>query len=73
MTLAGYFLGQIAFIRENVDLIFVAAVAVVVLGLTVPAVMHLLQRHKKGITAAESDAAVDEAADGIAESDPKTV
>ncbi len=73
VTLAGYFLGQIAFIRENVDLIFVAAVAVVVLGLTVPAVMHLLQRHKKGITPAESDAAVDEAADGIAESDPKTV
>jgi membrane-associated protein len=73
VTLAGYFLGQIAFIRENVDLIFVAAVAVIVLGLVVPAAMHLLQKRKKGITAAESDAAVDDAAEGIAESDAKTV
>jgi membrane-associated protein len=73
VTLAGYFLGQIAFIRDNVDLIFLAAVGVVVLGLVVPAVMHLVQRRRKGITAAESDAAVDDAADGIAESDAKTI
>ena len=30
VTLAGYFLGQIEFIKDNVDLIFLAAVAVVV-------------------------------------------
>lgn len=65
VTLAGYFLGQITFIRENVDLIFVAAVAVVVAGLVVPAVMHMVQRRKKGLTPAESDNAVDDAAQGI--------
>ena len=73
VTLAGYFLGRIAFIRENVDLIFVAAVAVVVAGLVVPAVMHMVQRRKKGVTAAQSDAAVDDAAEGIAENDAKRV
>lgn len=73
VTLAGYFLGQIQFIRDNVDLIFLAAVGVVVLGLVIPAAMHVLQRRKKGITAAESDDAVDAAVEGIAESDAKTV
>ena len=72
VTLAGYFLGQIQFIRDNVDLIFLAAVGVVVLGLVIPAVTHLVQR-RRGITPAESDAAVDDAADGIAENDAKTV
>ncbi|MEP6979403.1 MAG: VTT domain-containing protein [Nakamurella sp.] len=71
VTLAGYFLGQIAFIRDNVNLIFVAAVGVVVLGLVVPAAMHLIQRRKKSITPAESDEAVDAAADGIVESDAR--
>lgn len=73
VTLAGYFLGGIPFIAENVDLIFVAAVAVVVLGLVVPAVMHTVQKRKKGITPAESDDAVDNAAEGIVERDAKTV
>ena len=72
VTLAGYFLGQIAFIRDNVDLIFVAAVGVVVAGLVVPAIMHLVQRRRKGISAAESDEAVETAAEGIADSDATT-
>ena len=72
VTLAGYFLGQIQFIRDNVDLIFLAAVGVVVLGLVIPAVMHVIQR-RRGITPAESDAAVEDAAEGIAENDAKTV
>ncbi len=73
VTLAGYFLGRIDFIRNNIDLIALAAVGVVVAGLVIPAVMHLVQRRSKGITAAQSDDAVDSAADGITESDAKTV
>ncbi|AZI59094.1 DedA family protein [Nakamurella antarctica] len=46
VTLAGYFLGKIAFVRENVDLIFVGAVAVVILGVAVPAIIHMLARRK---------------------------
>ena len=49
VTLAGYFLGQIPFVAKNVDLIFIAAVGVVVLGIAVPAIMHLLQRRRNSL------------------------
>jgi membrane-associated protein len=49
VTLAGYFLGQIPFVAKNVDLIFIAAVGVVVLGVAVPAIMHLFQRRRKSL------------------------
>ena len=41
VTVAGYFLGQIPFIADNVDLILIGAVVVVVLVSAVPAVLHL--------------------------------
>jgi membrane-associated protein len=41
VTVAGYFLGQIQFIADNVDLILIGAVVVVVLVSAVPALMHL--------------------------------
>jgi membrane-associated protein len=47
VTLAGYFLGQITFIKENIDLIVVGAVVIVVLFSAVPAIAHLVQRRRK--------------------------
>ena len=46
VTLAGYFLGQIDFIKENIDLIVVGAVIIVVLFSAVPAIIHLVQRRR---------------------------
>ena len=46
VTLAGYFLGQIKFVRDNVDLIFVAAALIVVAGIAIPGIMHLVQRRR---------------------------
>lgn len=40
VTVAGYYLGQIEFIRENVDLIVVLAVLAVVAGTGLPALAH---------------------------------
>ena len=47
VTLAGYFLGQIGFVKSNVDLIFIGAVVVVVLASAVPALLHLRQRRTR--------------------------
>lgn len=44
VTLAGYFLGKIPFVRDHIDLISIAAVLVVVAGLAVPAISHLRSR-----------------------------
>lgn len=41
VTVAGYFLGQIPFIADNVDVILIGAVVVVVLVSAVPALLHL--------------------------------
>lgn len=46
VTVAGYFLGQIKFIADNVDVILIGAVVVVVLIAAVPAVLHLRQRRR---------------------------
>jgi membrane-associated protein len=46
VTLAGFFLGQIGWIRGNVDLIFVAAAVVVVLAAAAPAFLHWRQRRR---------------------------
>ncbi|GGM08440.1 cytochrome o ubiquinol oxidase [Nakamurella endophytica] len=48
VTLAGYFLGQIDFVKNNVDVIFVAAVVIVVLVSAVPALLHMAQRRRAG-------------------------
>ncbi|MEJ7649236.1 MAG: VTT domain-containing protein [Nakamurella sp.] len=45
VTIAGYYLGQIQFVKDHVDLILLAAVAVVIVGLTLPALVHL--RHRR--------------------------
>lgn len=57
VTVAGYYLGQIAWVRENVDLIFVAAVVVVVLFSVVPAGMHWYQKRAKAKAARASQEA----------------
>lgn len=44
VTLAGYFLGQIPFVKAHVDLIFIAAVLVVVISIAGPGLLHLTQR-----------------------------
>jgi membrane-associated protein len=55
VTVGGYYLGQIDFIRENVDLIFVLAVVAVVCASAVPAVWHWRQRRATArIRAAEA-------------------
>ncbi|WP_197676417.1 DedA family protein [Nakamurella panacisegetis] len=46
VTVAGYFLGQIQFIADHVDVILVGAVVVVVLVSAVPALLHLRQRRR---------------------------
>ena len=48
VTLAGYFLGQIGWIRDNVDAIFILAAVVVVLAAAAPAFLHWRQRRKAG-------------------------
>lgn len=46
VTVAGYFLGQITFIANNIDYILVGAVVVVVLVSAVPALLHLRSRRR---------------------------
>ena len=46
VTVAGYFLGQIPLVRDNVDLIFVGAVVVVLFFAVAPALFHIWQRRK---------------------------
>ena len=61
VTLAGYFLGQIDFIKENIDLIVVGAVVIVVLFSAVPAIAHLVQRRRQtGVAEAAVDKPVAE-------------
>lgn len=45
-TFAGFFLGQIDFIRRNVDAIFLLAVLIVISASAVPALWHWRQRRK---------------------------
>jgi len=47
VTIAGFYLGQIQFVADNVDLIVVGAVAIVVLFSAVPALAHYVSRRKK--------------------------
>jgi membrane-associated protein len=47
VTIAGYYLGQIQFVADNVDLIVVGAVVIVVLFSAVPALAHYISRRKK--------------------------
>lgn len=44
VTVAGYYLGQFEIVKENVDLIFVAAVVIVVAFSVVPATLHWHQK-----------------------------
>jgi membrane-associated protein len=48
VTVAGYYLGQIQFVKDHVDLIFLAAVLVVIAGVAVPALAHFIQRRRSG-------------------------
>lgn len=47
VTVAGYYLGKFAWVRENVDLIFVAAVVIVVLFSVAPAGLHWYQKRAR--------------------------
>jgi len=44
VTTAGYFLGQITFIAEHVDVLLIGAVVIVVLVAAIPALLHMRQR-----------------------------
>jgi membrane-associated protein len=55
VTLAGYFLGQIGWIRDNVDAIFIVAAVVVVLAAAAPAFLHWRQRRKAGGSGSDAD------------------
>lgn len=46
VTVAGYFLGQIEFIKNNIDLIVVLAVVIVVSFSAVPAIVHFVQKRR---------------------------
>ncbi len=46
VTLLGIWLGQVAFIRDHLDLVIVAAVVIVVLFSAAPALMHFMQKRK---------------------------
>ena len=46
VTVAGYYLGQIDFVAENVDLIVIAAVVIVVAFSAVPAIAHWISRRR---------------------------
>lgn len=46
VTIAGYFLGQIDFIKNNVDLIILLAVVAVVVVSAAPALLHWTQKRK---------------------------
>ncbi len=52
VTVGGFYLGQIAFIRENVDLIFILAVIAVVLASVAPALWHWRQRRAARVAGA---------------------
>lgn len=46
VTVAGFYLGQIHFVKDHVDIILVAAVLVVIAGLALPAIAHLRARRR---------------------------
>lgn len=46
VTIAGFYLGKIQFVRDNVDLLVLLAVVAVVLATAAPAVIHWLQKRK---------------------------
>lgn len=46
VTVAGYYLGQIGFIAEHVDLLVIAAVVIVVAFSAVPAILHWRSRRR---------------------------
>ena len=56
VTVAGFFLGQIAFIRDNLDLIVIAAVVIVICVSAVPAVAHWVVRRRESRQAAHDSA-----------------
>lgn len=65
VTVAGYYLGQIEFIRANVDLIFVLAAIAVVCASAVPALLHWRARRVRRSRGAATGAAPDEAAPAV--------
>lgn len=58
VTVAGFFLGQISFIRENLDLIVIAAVVIVICASAFPAIAHWVVRRREKRAAAEGSAPV---------------
>ncbi len=63
VTVAGYYLGQIDFIAENVDLIVLAAVVIVVLFSAVPAIAHWMHRRRSGPAGTAASGATETALD----------
>jgi membrane-associated protein len=63
VTVAGYYLGQIDFIAENIDLIVLAAVVIVVLFSAVPAIAHWMHRRRSGPAGTAATGATETALD----------
>jgi membrane-associated protein len=66
VTVAGYYLGQIDFIRENLDYIVIAAVVIVICASAFPAIAHWMHSRRQARRASE-DAATDVAGEKAAE------
>jgi hypothetical protein len=66
VTVAGYYLGQIDFIRENLDYIVIAAVVIVICASAFPAIAHWMHSRRQARRASE-DAATDVAGETAAE------
>ncbi|MEJ7649932.1 MAG: VTT domain-containing protein [Nakamurella sp.] len=58
VTVAGFYLGKIQFVRDNVDLLVLLAVVAVVLATAAPALIHWLQKRKAKQAGRQSPPAV---------------
>ncbi len=54
VTIAGYFLGQITFVKENLDFIVLGAVVIVICASAFPAIAHWLHSRRQARAAVES-------------------
>lgn len=54
VTIAGYFLGQITFVKENLDFIVLGAVVIVICASAFPAIAHWLHSRRQARAAVEN-------------------
>ncbi|WP_220471975.1 VTT domain-containing protein [Tomitella gaofuii] len=71
VTLLGYFLGQVAFIRDNVDYIFILIVLVSVVPLFIEGIKRYRANRASGATAADEQAADEPQSVSLGSADPE--